>query len=247
MELEVYQQADRQKDQHWWFLGRRKIISSILSSKIKNKNLKVLDAGCGAATSLPILRPFGKIIGIDKSPKAINFCRKKDYSQLARADVASLPFKDKSFDLIAALDLLEHVKDDRQVIQELARVCQKGSWLIVTVPAFSFLWGENDIATHHFRRYQKMELKNKVEKSGFEIKKLSYFNFFLFPLFLVWHVLSQIRKKWTKDYQPKSSLIINFPGWLNKFFILLFSLEAIFLPVIDFPFGLSLICLAQKK
>lgn len=247
MEIEVYQQANDLKGKHWWFLGRKQVISSVLTRYLKTGSFKILDAGCGAATSLPILTTFGKLYGVDKAKKAIKFCQKKGYTQLKRGSVASLPFADKTFNLVAALDLLEHLKNDQKAISEFSRVCKKGGWLVITVPAFSFLWGENDIAAHHFRRYEKGELKRKIEKSGFKIKKLSYFNFFLFPLFLVWHLARLVKRKIIRGDKARSTLSIGLPSLINKFFALLFSQEARFLPAINFPFGLSLICLAQKE
>lgn len=247
MELEVYHQANNLKDKHWWFLGRKEIISAILRTYLKGANFQILDVGCGAGTSLPILIKFGNLIGVDKSSQAIKFCQKKGYTQIKKGDATSLPFKDESFNLIAALDLLEHIKDDQRALTEFARVCKKDGWLIISVPAFSFLWGENDIATHHMRRYEKEDLRRKIEKSGFVIRKLSYFNFFLFPLFLIWHLGYKIKKIMKKNKRPRSTLSFNLPALANKFFILFFTQEAKFLPKINLPFGLSLICLAQKK
>lgn len=247
MEIEVYQQANELKDKHWWFLGRARVISAVINAFLKNKNLKILDAGCGAATSLPILAPFGRLYGVDKAQEAIKFCRGKGYLQLKKGDVAVLPFREKTFDLVAALDLFEHTKDDQKAIFELGRVCRKGGWLVATVPAFAFFWSENDIATHHYRRYEKKELQRKIEKAGFKIKKLAYFNFFLFPLFLFWHLLWLIKKKAIRDYQPRSTLSARIPSLINSLFAFLFSLETCFLPKVNFPFGLSLICLALKE
>lgn len=247
MEIEVYRQADRLRDIHWWFLGRREVISSVLRKYLKQRMGKVLDLGCGAATSLPILLPFGDIYGVDKSKEAIQFCRNKGYYQLKEGDVASLPFGKNTFDLLAALDLLEHVKDDSGALLELARVCRKGGWVIITVPAFSFLWGENDLATHHFRRYEKDDLKRKIEQAGFSIKKLSYFNFFLFSLFVCWHLFYLVKRLFRKNFRPKSTLSISFSSLINQFLTFVFSQEAKLLPRIDFPLGLSLMCLARKE
>lgn len=242
MEIEVYQQANRLKNSHWWFLGRKKIISTLLKRYLADKNCQILDVGCGAGTSFPVLSDFGQIFGVDKSEEAIKFCRNAGYFVLKKGEANSLPFTDEKFDLVASLDLLEHIKDDRGALSELFRVCRKGGWLVVTVPAFPFLWGENDLATHHLRRYRKDELMKKIEEAGFKIKKLSYFNFYLFPIFLIWHIFGKMKV----NNQPKSSLNFDFPLVLNKIFLFLFSSEAKVLLISDFPFGLSLICLAQK-
>lgn len=248
MELEVYHQADQLKDNHWWFLGRKEIIISVLREFLpKSFKGKILDAGCGAATSLPILSSFGQVFGVDNSEEAIKFCRRKNYFQLKKGNITKLPYQDNFFSLVAALDLLEHVKDESKALGELHRVCQKNGWLIITVPAFSFLWSENDISTHHQRRYTSSDLREKIEQHGFKVEKISYLNFFLFPLFLLWLIIDKLKLAFLKKPKAQSTLSISLPKMINQFLTFIFSSESIFLPKINFPFGLSLICLAREE
>lgn len=247
MKKEVYKKTQQVREKYWWFLGRKKVIDSVLKKYLNQKKLKILDVGCGSATAFSVLSRFGFLFGVDKSDIAIRFCRKLNYVSLKKGDVVDLPFSKANFDLVAALDLLEHIQDDRKALKEFNRVLKNRGYLIVTVPAMPFLWGENDIAIYHFRRYQKKELKRKIESAGFEIKKLSYFNFFLFPFYLVWHFKKRFEWIIMKSHRAESTLVVRIPFLVNKFFTLLFSGESLFLPKINFPWGSSLICFAQKK
>lgn len=247
MKREVYQQSQKLRDEHWWFLGRKKIIGSVLNSNLNCSDLKILDVGCGSATALSVLSRFGRLTGVDNSNVAVKFCQKHNYSSTLKGDATNLPFPKAHFDLVAALDLLEHVHDDQKALKEFNRVCKNGGGVIITVPAMPFLWGENDILIDHFRRYQKDELKKKIELAGFEVKKLSYFNFFLLPFYLAWHFKEQLWRKMVKGYQTKQTLSVKVPFLINKFFTLLLLVEGLFLPRIDFPWGSSLICFAQKS
>jgi len=247
MKKEVYQWSQRLRDKHWWFLGRKKIIESVLKSRLSCSNLKILDVGCGSATAISVLSGFGRLFGVDNSDVAINFCRQLNYFKVKRGNAAGLPFPKKSFDLVAALDLLEHIRDDGKVLREFNRVCRKGGGLIITVPAMPLLWGRSDVLVDHFRRYQKNELRKKIELAGFRVKKLSYFNFFLFPLYLVWRFKENFKQVIKKSYRTGSVLTVKIPYSINIFFALLFSAESLFLSRINFPWGSSLICFAQKK
>lgn len=243
----VYRWSQKLRNEHWWFLGRKKIIESILRSNLDRSNLKILDVGCGSATAISVLSHFGLLFGVDNSDIAVRFCRQLNYSRVKRGDAVNLLFSEESFDLVAALDLLEHVRDDRKALKEFNRVCKKGGGLIVTVPAMPFLWGESDVIVEHFRRYQKNELKEKIELAGFEIKKISYFNFFLFSLYPVWRFKEGLKRAIMKNCQVESTLMVKTPFLINKFFALLFSAESLFLPRINFPWGSSFICFARKR
>lgn len=247
MDLKVYEKAALLKEKHWWFLGRRAIIEALLNRYFTNRRMKILDVGCGVGANYSLLSDFGKVFGIDSNQKAINICRKIGYFRLIKCDANSLPFEDESFDLIACLDLLEHVPDDQNVLSELARITKKNGYLLATIPAFPFLWGENDIATHHYRRYSGKTIKEKIEKMGYNIVKISYFNFILFFPYLIWFIYKKISGIFRKKKHARSMLDTNIPLFLNKLFYSLFSIESKLLNRFNFPFGISLICLAIKK
>ena len=121
---------------------------------------------------------------LDLSAKALSFCRDRGLEQLVRGDAAQPPFGDGTFDIVLALDLIEHVEDDRAALSGLWRVLKPGGRLIVFTPAFQFLWSAQDRVSHHFRRYTAPELRSKLVEAGYAIDKLSYANTLLFPV--VW-------------------------------------------------------------
>jgi SAM-dependent methyltransferase len=155
-------------------------------------------------------------------------------------DLNELPIKTNSVGLIIAMDILEHIEDDANGIIESYRVLNKGGTLILTVPAFKFLWGIQDIVTRHKRRYSRREIVNKLRKRGFVILKSSYFNFFLFfPILIARRTIHLSGLKIESENQ------INFP-LINFFLKAIFSLELHVLKYFSFPFGVSIFCIAKK-
>ncbi len=231
MREEIYKQTQQEREKYWWFLGRRKIINTILKRYLNNAKhkLKILDVGCGSATAFSSLKSFGSLYGVDKSDIAVKFCRKLDYVEVKKADATKLPYLKSTFDLVVALDLLEHVENDIQALKEFNRVLKNYGYLMITVPAMPFLWNEKDQKISHFRRYLKGELKAKIQSAGFEVKRISYFSFFLFPFYLLWHFNVRIQKIIDKNYRIKSGSVIRIPSWLNIIFTILFSAESFLL------------------
>jgi SAM-dependent methyltransferase len=226
---------------HWWFVVRRKLLKSILSSISIQKNAITLDIGCGTGSNLKTLVSAGlDVIGLDQSIYALTLVKEKgDYSLMA-GDFNRLPLKPKSVGLIIAMDILEHLDDDSSGIIESLRVLSDGGILIVTVPAFKFLWGIQDIVTGHKRRYSRREIMNKLKAVGFDILKSSYFNFFLFfPILIARRIIQLLGLKIRSENE------VNSP-WLNFIFKTVFSLEPYLLKYFSFPIGVSILCIARK-
>ncbi|MBL8148291.1 MAG: methyltransferase domain-containing protein, partial [Blastocatellia bacterium] len=144
--------------------------------------------------------------------------------------------------IITALDVLEHVDDDLAAMSELYRVCKPGGMLLVTVPAYGFLWSEHDEALHHRRRYAAHELRNKLLLSGFEIERCSYFITLLFFPILFIRIVQGIFKHST---HPKTSHI-HLPEIFNQMLITLLAFEQWLYNYINLPFGVSIVCVARK-
>jgi SAM-dependent methyltransferase len=226
---------------HWWFVVRRKLLKSILSSISVQKNTITLDIGCGTGSNLRELLSEGfNAIGLDQSIYALTLVKEKgDYSLMA-GDLNRLPLKPKSVGLIIAMDILEHLDHDNIGITESYRVLCNGGIFIVTVPAFKFLWGIQDIVTGHKRRYSKGEIMNKLKAEGFDILKSSYFNFFLFfPILIARHIIQILRLKIRSENEVNSPL-------LNFILKAIFSLEPYLLKYFSFPIGVSILCIARK-
>ena len=226
---------------HWWYRVRRKIINSIIEKEAKEKKrgLDILDIGCGTGALINELQKYGKVVGIDRSEEALNFCRERGITDVKLGSAAKIPESDKKYDAVMALDLLEHLDDDREAMREIKRVLRPDGIAIIFVPAFMFLWGVTDVASEHKRRYTKKELISKLTKEGFEIKRASYFNTFLFPPIAFVRLLSKL-------YSPKrKSDFITGDGFLNELLYRIFLLEALTLKFANFPFGVSIMAIAK--
>ncbi|HKG27234.1 MAG TPA: class I SAM-dependent methyltransferase, partial [Thermomicrobiales bacterium] len=129
---------------HWWFRWRFDLISQVLGTLRQDGQLRILDAGCGTGQMLKCLESHGEAIGIDSSPQAIGYARKRGVRRLVRGSITDPPFRDGSFDCVVALDVIEHVLDDIGILTKLHEVVKPGGHLIITVPAFKALWSEHD-------------------------------------------------------------------------------------------------------
>ncbi len=227
---------------HWWFVVRRKLLKSILSSVKFQKNSITLDIGCGTGSNLRVLVSAGLYpIGLDQSIYALILVKEKGDYPLLVGDLNKLPLKTKSVGLIIAMDILEHLEDDTNGINESYRVLKEDGLLILTVPAFRFLWGVQDRVTGHKTRYTRKEIVNRLKEAGFDILKSSYFNFFLFfPILFA---------RWTIHFlnlKIESENEVNSPV-LNLLLRAIFSLEVFILKYFSFPFGVSIFCVAKKS
>ena len=113
---------------------------------------KVVDMGCGTGINLDALSQFGRVAGVDVSETALSFCRERKAYRLCQAPVSDLPFRSESIQLLTAFDVLEHCEDDRAVLKEAFRACSPGGWVVFTVPAYQFMWGDHDVVAKHYRR-----------------------------------------------------------------------------------------------
>ncbi len=226
---------------HWWFVVRRKLLQSILSSIHVPADCLTLDIGCGAGSNLKLLLSAGvKAIGLDRSIYVLSLLSKKLPVLLLNGDLNKLPVRSNSIGLIIAMDILEHLDNDANGITEFYRTLNNGGMLIVTVPAFEFLRGIQDIATGHKRRYLRREITNKLREGGFEILKASYFNFFLFfPILLGRRIIRFLGLRVESENKINSPLV-------NFFLRTIFSIEPYILKYFSFPFGVSIFCIAKK-
>jgi SAM-dependent methyltransferase len=201
-----------------------------------------LDIGCGTGSNLKALTSAGlHPIGLDRSIYALTLVRTKKEFPLLAGDLNNLAIKTKSVGLIIAMDILEHLEDDRKGIVESYRVLSEGGILILTVPAFKSLRGVQDVVTGHKRRYSRKKITRKLRQEGFAILKSSYFNFFLF-----FPILIARRMIYLLGLKIESENEVNFP-LINFFLKAIFSLEVYALKYLSFPFGVSILCIARKN
>jgi ubiquinone/menaquinone biosynthesis C-methylase UbiE len=244
MNVEEYAQMYRLESSHWYFVGKARLIRRMLAC-FAPPQARLLDVGCGTGNILDVLKQFGEAVGIDASPVALEFCRRRGLQHLHLGDVsARLPAPDESYDIVCAFDVLEHLEDDMKALAELQRVCQPGGHILLTVPALPILWSAHDEALAHKRRYTKQKLSRLLRQAGLRLRKVSYTNALLFPLALAYRLtgrMSQVRQS-----RQQSDFFVELPRWMNTAFLGVFTLEGILLTRMNFPLGVSLLCVCEK-
>lgn len=171
------------EESHWWYVGRRKIIQTFVEricSTLQTSKVRILDVGCGTGANLKMLGLYGDAEGVDVSQQAVEFCRRRGLESVNHGAIEDLPYRDETFDLITALDVLEHLDDDGAGLREMRRVLRPQGTLLLFVPAFMFLWGVQDDVSNHRRRYRLPALRRLLEEAGFEVEKESYANITFF-------------------------------------------------------------------
>jgi len=209
---------------------------------LSEKPLRILDTGCGNGINLKCLQILGDVYGLDISKNALIFSRIRGLHSLICGSVDKLPFKNELFDLILALDVIEHTDEDISAVRELNRVLKPGGRLIIAVPAFQFLWTSHDLAVHHKRRYTRPGLLNILRLNGFENEKATYWNFFLFlPVAIV-----RLSKRVHRSGNAMHTDLAELPSLLNGFLLGLIRIENVILVQFDLPVGISVICMCKK-
>jgi SAM-dependent methyltransferase len=234
------------EDTHWWFVGRRRIITDFVEQICQElrregqSEPRVLDIGCGTGANLEMLSRFGRAEGVDISSEAVDYCRARGLDNVRQGAVETLPYEDESLDLVTGLDVVEHLDDDVAGLRETRRVLRPGGRLLMFVPAFMFLWGVQDEVSHHRRRYTLPELKRKVRAAGLEVQRATYANITFFLPILMGRALMRVT-----GWRPASENNIN-PGALNGLLGRILGTETWWLRRLNFPFGVSIICVAKR-
>jgi SAM-dependent methyltransferase len=229
---------------HWWFAGRRRIISAFVEQvcrDIGKRRPRILDVGCGTGANLQMLANFGVAEGVDVSTEALEFCRARGLSRVKQGAAEMLPYEDASFDLVTGLDVVEHLDDDIAGLREMYRVLRPRGRALVFVPAFMFLWGVQDDVSNHRRRYTLGQLKQKFTEAGFTVERATYANITFFAPILLGRVLMRLF-----GWRPASENNINI-GALNGLLGRILGAESWWLRRLSFPFGVSIVCVARRN
>ncbi|MEK7477012.1 MAG: class I SAM-dependent methyltransferase [Candidatus Coatesbacteria bacterium] len=233
------------EETYWWYVAKREIVVRIIRHWIKPRGpLEILDIGCGTGGNLLALRRFGPATGCDISAEAVAYAKGRGLDDIVhQPDPQRLPFPDGRFDLVTALEVLEHAGDDVGLLREIGRVLKPGGVALLSVPAFPALWSVHDEAAHHRRRYRKAGLLGAIREAGLTTVRVTYLDGFLLPLI--------VPVRWVRDRIVRGKAVTTdfnliLPRWLNAVFRAVFRSEWVILRFGSLPVGLSLCCLVRK-
>jgi SAM-dependent methyltransferase len=244
MEAAFYEEYAQIEATHWWFEGRRAIFDVVIRALDLRRDALLLDLGCGSGATLEFLSGYGRAIGLDRGEVAARYAHSRTAVPVLIGDVTALPFEAGSVDMITAFDLIEHIDDDGACVRELARVCRPGGYIMVTVPAFQWLWGRQDVINHHKRRYRGDELAQLFTDHGLQITRFTYLNTLLFPAVAAVRLLRRLVPDGNAELT--SDFAMTRPGRLNTLLGKVFSAEALLIRRWRLPVGVSLLCVARK-
>ena len=236
MDNKTFSRQIKNQKEHWWFQARKNIIDQIISSiNLKKKN-NILDFGAGSGVNIDMLRKYG-LVDIHEQNKYARAAIKKE--KKIKNLYSTLRIKKNFYDLILLADVIEHVEQPKKLLKNLKKFLKKDGYILITVPAYQFLFSKKDRVLGHYRRYNKELLKKEL--SGFKVENISYFNTFLcLPI----AILTLLNKFLKRDYIKKVETTPNFI--LNKLCYIIFAAEKYFIKYFNLPFGISIYVLAKN-
>jgi SAM-dependent methyltransferase len=241
MDATAYRDMAALEDHHWWFAGRRRIIDALLATLPLRRDAEVLEIGCGSGGNLPMLARYGRLSAGEYNDEARSIAAARGVGRIAPCALPdTFPFDNEVFDLVVMFDVLEHIEDDAASLAAVRRHLAAEGWLVMTVPAFPFLWSGHDVHNHHFRRYTRALLNRRLRDAGFKPGYQSFFNFWLFPAV----ALVRLVKKLIGGSDTSGDLVMP-PQPVNRLLARLFASERFAMGRFALPFGVSYIISAQ--
>jgi SAM-dependent methyltransferase len=199
MDRDYELQTHRAEDRHWWYRGRRNVLERVVGDLQLPADASILDAGCGSGRNMVDLARHGRVTGVELSDTSARLARERGAGEVIEGSVLEMPFEADKFSLAASLDVIEHLEDDLAALRELRRVVAPGGALLVTVPAYQWLWSGHDEINHHHRRYTRASLQRIGEQAGWRQVRTTYFNSLLLPAAIVLRVLDRFSRKTTES------------------------------------------------
>jgi len=199
MDRDYELQTHRAEDRHWWYRGRRTVLERVIADLRLPARARVLDAGCGSGRNMVELARHGTVTGVELSNTSVCLARARKAGEVIEGSVMEMPFAPDSFDLAVSLDVIEHLQDDLGALRELRRTVAPGGSLLVTVPAYQWLWSGHDEINHHHRRYTRRSLLRVAEQAGWKPVRTTYFNSLLLPAAILLRVLERLNTKTTES------------------------------------------------
>ncbi|QAY79876.1 bifunctional 2-polyprenyl-6-hydroxyphenol methylase/3-demethylubiquinol 3-O-methyltransferase UbiG [Sphingosinicella sp. BN140058] len=240
MERIVYDRMAELDSRHWWYRARRDILATLIARKIDLPAApRILEIGCGTGHNLEMLQRFGRADGIEIDPAARALAAERLGRPIGDSPLPALAgVEDGAYDLVAILDVLEHVEEDRAALQSIARKLKAGGRILITVPAHPWMWSAHDVVNHHKRRYTRATLRAVIGAAGLKIEMMSWFNSLLFPLAAAARIAGRItRKEDSDDALPAKPV--------NSLFEAIFGLERYAVGRMPLPPGVSLVAIVS--
>ena len=240
MERSVYREMAALDQRHWWYRARRRVLAELIRREAMPKaNARVLEIGCGTGHNLQMLGAFGEVDAIELDDEARAIAERRLGRPVMNALLPELAgVADRHYDLIAALDVIEHIDADQAAVAAVAAKLKHGGKFVVTVPAHQWMWSTHDVVNHHKRRYSKAALRRLIDRSPLRLERLGYFNSLLFPLAVAERLASRVRGKDGADVKLPSAP-------LNAALEMVFAAERHLVGRLPLPAGLSLFAVAS--
>jgi SAM-dependent methyltransferase len=238
----AYEEMAEVEGNHWWFSGRRAILRDVIRTLGLGKSAQILEVGAGTGGNLEMLAEFGTVAAVEMDDHARSMALEKTRG---RFDIRAGSFPDAvpsfatDFDLICLFDVLEHIDSDVETLGAIRNLLAKRGRVLLTVPAYQWMWSSHDAFLHHKRRYSAAHLRSVAASAGYRLSKLSYFNTLLFPA----AALARVRDRLVIAERPKPTRVPSKP--VNQVLATLFSLERFVVPRMDLPYGVSLLCVIE--
>ena len=240
MDRVIYDRMAEHDSTHWWYRARRDVLAAVVEHEIAlPKDARILEIGCGTGHNLPMLARFGTVDAVEIDDAARAIAERRLGRSISSARLPELAgIADGHYDLIALLDVLEHVEDDVAALKSIARRLRPGGTILLTVPQYSWMWSGHDVANHHHRRYVKASLKDAVVRAELKLDVLSSFNSLLFPFAAAQRGLARLTGKEGSDDSPP-------PRPVNTLFEKVFGLERYLVGRVPMPPGVSLLAVIR--
>jgi len=242
MDRIVYDRMAAHDSTHWWYRARRDILADYLAREGNlPSDARILEIGCGTGHNLPMLAAFGTVEAIEIDPAAREIASQRLGKPVSGSPLPALPGVERgAYDLIAVLDVVEHIDDDVAALKAMASCLKPGGKILITVPAHQWLWSAHDVVNHHHRRYSKASLIAAIQAAGLAPRKLGYFNSLLFPLAAAARLVGRLTGKDDSDDSPP-------PKALNTLFEAIFRFERHLVGRVPLSPGVSIITLASPS